>query len=272
MTWQYLMQHLGHWRGSFTRLLPQGEIETDIPSLLTLDGLNGNQTVRLVLHHFDPETEAVTYEKVQEFNTLTPGFSLFENGAFSLGPIQLSSVSNFGAEFGFVQGDRRLRLVQLFSPGDAPPRLTLIREYRAGTQAPERPPLTLDALLGDWRGEATTLYANGRSSDIAPTQLRLKRQGDTLDLYLSYGSHFEFTSTAKIVGNVLQFGQDQPPIQVLLLPDGASCTCPLRVGAGHPFFLETGWLIEPNLRQRLIRNYDANGRWVDLTLVTERRG
>ena len=266
------MRHLGHWRGSFTRLSPQGEIETDIPSLLTLDGLNGNQSVRLVLQHFDPETEAVTYEIVQEFSALTPGFSLFENGAFSQGSMQLSSVSDFGAEFGFVQGDRRLRLVQRFQPGDSLPRLTLIREYRAGTQAPERPPLTFDALLGDWRGDATMLFPDGRSRDLANTQLQLKRLGESLALYLSVGSDFEFTSTAKITGNVLQFGQDQPPIQVLLLPDGASCTFPLNIRAGHPFFLETGWLIEPNLRQRLIRNYDDKGKWVSLTLVTERKG
>ena len=272
MTWRYLIRHLGHWRGSFTRLSPQGEIETDIPSLLTLDGLNGNQTVRLTLQHFDPETDAVTYEKVQEFSAPNLGFPIFENGAFSQGSVQLSSVSDFGAEFGFVHGDRRLRLVQLFPPGGSPPRLTLIREYREGTQASERPPLTLDALLGDWRGEATTLYANGRSHDTANTQLQLKRQGDSLDLFLSYGPHFEFTSTAQIAGNVLKFEQDQPPIQVLLLPDGASCTFPLKVGAGHPFFLETGWLIEPNLRQRLIRNYDDKGTWVSLTLVTEHRG
>ena len=271
MTWQYLMQHLGHWRGSFTRLSPQGEIETDIPSLLTLDSFNENQTVRLVLQHFDPETKAVTYERTQEFSALTPGWSLFENGAFSQGSMQLSSVADFGAEFGFVHRDRRLRLVQLFQPGDALPRLTLIREYRAGTQAPERPPLTLDALLGDWRGEATMLYPDGRWLDLANTQLQLNRQGDSLELYLSYGSDFELTSTAKMAGNSLKFEQDQPPIQILLLPDGASCTFPLNVRAGHPFFLETGWLIEPNLRQRLIRQYDGQGRWVSLIRVIERR-
>lgn len=272
MTWQYLMRHLGHWRGSFTRLSPQGEIESDIPSLLTLDGLNGNQTVRLVLQHFDPDTEAVAYTKAQELSAPNLGFPIFENGAFSQGSIQWNSVADFGAEFGFIHGDRRLRLVQLFQPDGSFSRLTLIREYRTGTQAPERPPLTLDALLGDWRGEATTLYSNGRSPDTASTQLRLNRQGNILNLDLSYGSDFKFTSTAKIVGNALQFGQDQPPIQVLLLPDGASCTCPLRVHTGHPFFLETGWLIEPNLRQRLIRNYDDKGGWISLTLVTESRG
>jgi hypothetical protein len=37
------------------------------------------------------------------------------------------------------------------------------------------------------------------------------------------------------------------------------------------FILEVGWLIEPNLRQRMIRSYSDKGEWVSLTLVTERR-
>ena len=275
MSWQYLMQHLGHWRGSFTRLTPRGEIETDIPSLLTLDSLNGNQTVRLVLQYFDPKTDtkaaAVTYEKIQEFSAPMLGFPMFENGAFSQGSRYWSSVSEFAAELGFIHRDRRLRLVQQFRPGVPLPRLTLIREGREGTEAPERPPLTLDDLLGNWLGESTTVFADARSPLIAQTQLQLKQQGDILNLYLSYGSNFEFTSTAKIAGNILQFEQDQPPIQVLLLPDGASCTFPSSISAGRPFFLEAGWLIESNLRQRLIRNYNDKGEWVSLTLITERR-
>lgn len=271
MSWQYLMQHLGHWRGSFTRLTPLGGIETDIPSLLTLDGLNGNQTVRLGLQHFDPKTDAVTYEKVQEFGAPTLGFPMFENGAFSQGSRYWSSVSDFAVELGFIHRDRRLRLVQQFRPGVSLPSLTLIRERREGSEAPERSPLTLDDLLGNWQGESITVFAEARSPVIAQTRLQLTRQGDSLSLYLSAGSNFEFTSTAKVAGNSLQFEQDQPPIQVLLLPDGASCTFPSSISAGRPFFLEAGWVIEPNLRQRLIRNYDDKGEWVNLILITEYR-
>ncbi len=271
MSWQSLMQHLGHWRGSFTRLTSQGDIEADIPSLLTLDGLNGNQTVRLVLQHFDPKTDAVTYENIQEFSAPMLGFPMFENGAFSQGSRYWSSVSDFIAELAFIHRDRRLRLVQQFRPGVPHPNLTLIRERREGAETSERPPLTLDDLLGAWHGESTTVFADARSPLTAKTQLQLKQQGDILSLYLSSGSNFEFTSTAKIAGNILEFEQDQPPIQVLLLPDGASCTFPSSIRAGRPFFLETGWLIEPNFRQRLIRNYDDKGEWSSLTLITEHR-
>jgi hypothetical protein len=56
---------------------------------------------------------------------------------------------------------------------------------------------------------------------------------------------------------------------VLLLPDGASATCPLTLTPRQSFFLEVGWLITPTQRQRLIRRYNAQGGWESLTLVTE---
>lgn len=55
------------------------------------------------------------------------------------------------------------------------------------------------------------------------------------------------------------------------MPDGASSTCPLQIQPGQPFFLEVGWLLEPTLRQRMIRSYNSKDEWVSLTLVTERR-
>jgi hypothetical protein len=56
-----------------------------------------------------------------------------------------------------------------------------------------------------------------------------------------------------------------------LLPDGASATSPLKVQLRQPLFLEAGWLIQSNLRQRMIRSYNDKGEWASLTLVTEER-
>jgi hypothetical protein len=83
--------------------------------------------------------------------------------------------------------------------------------------------------------------------------------------------NFELNSTAQIQPNLLRFNQGSHPIQVLLLPDGASSNTPLAIPRGKPFSLEAGWLIQPNLRQRLVRSYDAQGGWVSLTLVTEHK-
>ncbi len=267
--WENLLRHLGAWQGSFTRLSSQGEVEEDIPTLVTLEGLNDNQTVRQTIQYFSRETGEVVLEKALEYSSLNRSVLFFEHGPFSQGSIQFGPFSEFGAELGFINGDRRLRLVQLFGTDSHLSSLTLIRERRMNTQAPERPPLTLEMLLGDWLGVAVTLYPDWRS-DIYSTTLSLQRQGDRLSQSLTTPS-LQLTSTAKIDGSTLLFDQREPPVQVLLLPDGASCTAPRAIPKSQPFFLEAGWLVEENMRQRLIRSYDAQGGWSSLTLVIERK-
>lgn len=266
--WTNLLQNLGAWQGSFTRLSPQGEIKQDIPTLVTLEGVNERQTVRQTIQHFS-EAGEVVQEKVLEYSSLNRSVLFFENGAFSQGSIQFGPFSEFGAELGFINGDRRLRLVQLFNTDSHLSSLTLIRE-RSDPEAVEHPPLTLEMLLGEWQGEAVTLYPNWRNAETYPTALSIKMSGDRLSQCLTTPS-LKFTSTAKIDGSILQFDQGGYPVQVLLLADGASSTTPLTIPNGCPFFLEAGWLVAKNLRQRMIRSYDAQGGWSSLTLVTERK-
>jgi Domain of unknown function (DUF3598) len=58
---------------------------------------------------------------------------------------------------------------------------------------------------------------------------------------------------------------------VLLLPDGASSNTPLQVNHRQPFFVEAGWLLSDNERQRLIRSYNDKGEWISSTHVIEHR-
>ncbi|MBP5972404.1 DUF3598 family protein [Brasilonema sp. CT11] len=69
----------------------------------------------------------------------------------------------------------------------------------------------------------------------------------------------------------LDFDHESLDYQVLLLPDGASSTCPTQIKSGHAFFLEVDWVFQPGLRQRMIRAYNDQGKWSSLTLVTEHR-
>lgn len=264
------MRNLGAWQGSFTRLSPQGEIHEDIPTIITLEGLNDGQTVRQTIQHFSPSTGEVVQNKVLEYSSLNRSILFFENGAFSQGSIQFGPFAEFGAELGFINGDRRLRLVQMFGRDSDLSGLTLIRERQMNSQAPERLPLTLEMLVGNWQGEAVTLYPDWRSPDRYSTTLSLELYGATLTQHLTTPK-VELTSKAKVDGSILYFEEGNYPVQVLLLPDGASCTTPLTIPRRTPFFLEAGWLIEDNLRQRLIRRYDAQGGWSSLTLVTERK-
>ncbi|MEH2448474.1 MAG: DUF3598 family protein [Nostoc sp.] len=264
--WECLLQNLGIWEGSFTNFSPEGTLVKDTPSRLFLEGLNNNQTVRLTLSRSGRD------DLVLEFSSLGQSVLFFENGSFSEGLIQLGPFSEFGAELAFVHENRRLRLVQLFDKNGQLNGLTLIREHLAGTQTAERPPLQIDDLLGEWLGEAVTIYRDLRSPDIYSTTLKIQLD-DTGRLIqsTSFGER-KITSTATVKGSIVLFDQDpQNQIQVLLLPDGASATSPLKVQLRQPLFLEAGWLIQPNLRQRMIRSYNEKGEWVSLTLVTEEK-
>jgi hypothetical protein len=271
--WECLLQNLGEWQGSFTRFSPQGELLEDIPTVVSFEGLNDNQTIRQIVRCLPPNQPVE--EKVLEYSSLGRQVLFFENGAFSQGSIQLGPYAEFGAELGLIDGDRRLRLVQLFDKNGQLDKLTLIREKLAGTTAAERPPLTVDDLIGEWQGEGVTLYPDLRSPDTYPTTLRIEKNGDrqlVQQLTIAQGvSQRQISSTARIEGSLLYFEGGPQTNQVMLLPDGASSTSPQQVRGGQAFFLEVGWLLQPALRQRLIRRYDDRGAWSSLTLVTERR-
>lgn len=264
--WECFLQNLGVWEGSFTNFSPQGELLNDTLSRLSLEGLNNNQTVRLTLSRSGRD------DLIREFSSVGGGLLFFENGSFSEGLIQLGPFSEFGAELAFVHENYRLRLVQLFDKNGNLNRLTLIREHLAGTQTAERPPLQINDLLGEWQGEAVTIYRDLRSPDIYSTTLKLQLDDAGRLIQSTSFAERTITSTATIKDRIILFDQDpEKQVQVLLLPDGASATSPVKVQLRQPLFLEVGWLIQANLRQRMIRSYNEKGEWVSLTLVTEER-
>ena len=263
--WECFLQNLGVWEGSFTNFSPQGTLLNDTPSCLSLEGLNNNQTVRLTLSRSGQDM-------IREFSSVGGGLLFFENGSFSEGLIQLGPFSEFGGELALVHENRRLRLVQLFDKNGYLNGLTLIREHLAGTAAAKRPTLQINDLLGEWQGKAVTIYRDLRSPDTYSTTLKLQLDDTGRLIQSTSFAERTITSTATIKDQIILFDQDpQKQVQVLLLPDGASATSPLKVQLRQPLFLEVGWLIQPNLRQRMIRSYNDKGEWVSLTLVTEER-
>lgn len=263
--WESFLKNLNVWVGSFTQFSPQGEQVDDRASRLTLEGLNDNQSARLTL-----QREGLQ-DLVLEFSTIARSTLFFENGAFSQGTIQFAPFAEFGAEFGLIHENRRLRLVQLFNNDGNLKSLTLIREHSEGSDKAERPPLSVEALLGEWEGETTTIFTDLRNPVTSTTKVKLHLEDGHLVQNLSFGNH-TITSTAKINGSILEFdGNPNNPIRILMLPDGASATFPVKLQPRQPLFLETGWLIEPNWRQRMIRSYDDKGEWTSLTLASERK-
>jgi hypothetical protein len=138
--WHCLLKNLGVWQGSFARFSPTGEWREETPTIVSLEGLNDDQTVRQTIQRYAPMVEAGSPwqaavpidEKVLEYSSLGRGVLFFEDGAFSQGSMQFAPFSEFGAELGLIAGDRRLRLVQLFDRESQLAQLTLIREQCAG--------------------------------------------------------------------------------------------------------------------------------------------
>jgi Domain of unknown function (DUF3598) len=269
--WENFLKNLGEWEGTFTQISTDGEVLVSTPSLLTLAGLEDNQLVKFRLRRFANDiTEQPTSDRVQEYRSLGRQAVFFDPGAFSKGSLQVAPYTEFGAEYGFVAEDRRSRLVQLFDKQNCFTSLTLIREIRSGTDVKLRPDLTVAQLLGKWAGTACTFYSDWQDPQTYATSLEVSQIDGSLHHQLSFGDR-TIAATARIDGNQLHFEEGSALRKVLLLPDGASSNTPLHISHRQPFFVEAGWLLSDNERQRLIRSYNDKGEWVSSTHVIEHK-
>jgi hypothetical protein len=268
--WDCLLKNLGQWRGSFTRFSPRGELLEDTPTLVSLEGKDHHKTIHQLVRRFYPDRSPE--DLILEYSSLNQSILFDQAGAFSQGSLYFSTFSSpFGAEHGMIDGERRARLVQLFNDRSEFQQLTLIRERLAGSDAPERPPLTVEQLLGEWRGEARTTDRSRYTAPSYPTRLTIERRGENqLSQKLQFGDR-TIASIARIDGSRLLFEDSALPVQILLLPDGVSCNAPLKIDPGHRFVLEIGWLLSPTRRQRLVRSYSEKGDWTNITFITEEK-
>jgi hypothetical protein len=271
--WENFLKNLGEWRGSFSQFSPQGDLLSSTPSLLSLEGAENNTLVRFRVRRYASEdfSQPPTHDYREEYRSLGKQIIFFDTGAFSKGSLQFAPFSQFGAEYGFIAENRRLRCVQLFDTQGNFSSLTLIREFRSQSLAEERPPLQLEQLLGEWSGEACTAFPDWKPAEVVPTHLQIKQISPTqIEQTLSLANQ-KITSRAIIEGQKLCFNEGATPREILFLPDGASSNVPLQVKLRQPFFVEVGWLVAPDRRERLIRSYNAQGAWVSSTHVIERK-
>lgn len=265
--WSCFLKNLGEWHGSFTRLSARGEVIEDSPSIVTFEGQQNDRAVHQVVH-LPQDTPPKNLELDYTETSLSRSILFFEDGTFCQGSMQWSPYGKFGSEFGMRDGDRRLRMVQLYNDSQLE-KFVLIREKLPNSNTPERPHLTVDSLIGQWQGSAVTMYADLKNPDTFETHLKITKTRDNhLEQTLSFGDR-NINTSARIEDNRLLFENSPLPIQILLLPDGASCNCPIEPKLGHNFVLEMGWLIEPLRRQRIMRTYNDKGNWTSCTLVTE---
>jgi hypothetical protein len=271
--WENFLKNRGEWHGSFAQVAPSGEILESLPSILTIDVLDGDRAALFSLKRYGAGgySEPPISESEQELRSIGRQNIFFDTGAFSKGTLQLAPFTEFITEFGFVNENRRLRFVQLFDAEHHFKRLVLIREGRAETNALERPPLTVEQLVGIWEGEAVQAYADLRNPETYMTRLTIQQiDADRVEQTLAWGDR-TFSSIGKIGINKLYFSEDNRAREILLLPDGGSSQVPVQIQRGQPFFVEAGWLLGDRDRQRLIRNYNDKGEWVSSVHVVERK-
>ena len=259
--WENFLRNLGEWRGSFTSISPQGELQESTASLLSLEELPGERLVRFRLRRYGPEGTAAppTREMEQELRSLGRQVVFFASGAFAKGSLQLAPGTPGGGEFAFVHADRRHRLVQLYSAEGQFTGLVLIREFRVGCEAAERPPLEPELLLGSWRGEAATIRADWPEPEPADCRIEVRTGNGGLLLHTAIGDETGESPAAD--------GRDR----LLLLPDGGWSLTPLALSHRAPARLEAGWLTAPNRMERLIRRFDASGAWQSSTWIVAER-
>jgi len=279
--WDCIRPNLGEWYGTFTQFSPTGERVKATPSVLTLveDRPDENMQLTLVRTPSDapPQTNRIAFSAPGP----APYVVFFPSGAFSQGPLQRQGWRDFGAELALNAETQRLRSVQMYDSdlsGNGVLRyVTLITEHRdldnAQAQAPSP---TLADLSGEWTGEARF-----QSADTSRPLLHGQSRYQLIDSQSQgWQCHSEIVTSAGEM--LLQDSQsdlvsatDQQlsngQVQLLLLPGGAVCSLPYRLLANQPFTLELAWLLAPERRQRLIRQYDASGSWVGLFWITESR-
>jgi hypothetical protein len=260
--WENFLANLGEWRGSFTALNADGEVGESTASILTLERGSEERLVHFRLRRFGTgdESGVPSREVNQEYRSLGRQVVFFDSGSFSKGSLQVAPGTPFGAEFGFKAGDRRHRLVQLHNPAGALESFVLIREFRAGSDASERPALQLNNLLGPWTGQVDTITADWSEPEIASCAFQIEG---------GPGKPFYIRSQLGAADVSESGGADQ---RLLLQPDAGYCLAPVQVNHRQAFAVEAGWLPEPDRLERLIRRYDASGAWLSSSHISVTRG
>ncbi|MGK7911082.1 MAG: DUF3598 family protein [Synechococcus sp.] len=263
--WDFFRKNIGEWHGSFVKYAPDGSIIDELPTVVAVTPADG-QTVQVAVDYLTDRDRNVTWT----FGSVPRDTVCFENGEFSRGDKWVHGLSNVGFEQGLIQPPSRVRIVQVYKAGDLE-KVVLIHESLPNSSPCDRPHLTPQDLIGEWTGHAISWPTRCPEPSQYATRLQVAVAGDRLTQQLSFGDR-TLSSSATISSSNLQFSDGPVPMQMLLLPGGASSNSPLKIPTGHPFVAELGWLISPNLRQRMIRSYDKSGNWESTTLVTERRG
>ncbi len=271
--WENFLLNLGEWRGTFTGVTASGELLESTPSILSLEAEDEDRLVRFRLRRFGPEGYGghPTSDMAQDYRSLGRQVVFFATGSFCKGTLQVSPGSEFGAEFGFVDCDRRHRLVQLHGSDGGFNQSVLIREFRSGSSAVEQPACSLAQLEGHWIGQAATISADWPEPTLDEASLTASVPSHgSLRLSSVIGADQQ-ERTVEMQSDRLGLSSSGTATWLQLLPDAGFLLRPERVSHREAFQVEAGWMPTPDRLIRLIRRYDATGAWLSATQVLATR-
>jgi Domain of unknown function (DUF3598) len=211
------------WYGIWTKHTPDTQV---IESFQCIRSFHLNEDESEINHQ-----NHYTYaDGTQETKTFGPykkpiTKSLFLDNSFSWGSIKVESNSNFGFETGFRYEDRRISVVVMYDESGRLQKIIVIREHLATFPLQMIQPAKE---LSRWQKTSKTMTPDWIVSSPVVTF-----ENPTEHLSPNYYNLNLFTDI--------------------------SITCPQQVEKGKDFFAAVDWLIEPNLLQRGIRQYDESG-------------
>ena len=161
--WALFQHNLGVWQGSFATFNHQLQLQYVQPSELTLALAPTGGSIDLSLLFWPEQKHQPSVPPIgepvkrisQSFTNLPSELRFFPTGTFCRGSLFMALAAQAWsrpyAEFGFLHGHRRHRLVLLWDGSGQLARIVLIREFLAGCSAVECPALQADHLIGNWR-------------------------------------------------------------------------------------------------------------------------
>ncbi len=275
--WAYIRKNIGQWYGSFIRFSPEATRMSETPSVLTLQEDCPGQHMTLVLKRTPPGKDTHVMERELGYPGAVPYICFFPTGAFSQGTMQRRPLSSFGAEFSLLANNRRMRLIQLYK-GTADGQhtldyVTLVPEHRSPEMAKtEQTRLSLDDLLGTWRGECIYLPATMETPQVNVSYWQAQQSND--ELLLTWGTEGEerrFKMQRFTLVDQHRWQAIDQSLQLWLLPGGVSCMIYPNLPQHQNVRLELCWYLSPQQRQRIVRDYDDTGDWVGTSLMLETR-
>ena len=237
--WSLLLRNVGEWRGSFNTLDRALQLKKRQPSILTLKPAAAGVPINLSLLFWPdqplPNADPYAGEPVQQIHQsfYQPDHQLtfFPTGSFCRGSLQLAPLAKLYAEFCFLLGDRRHRLVLFWDGSGRFDHPVLISEVRADSGAEHAPPLQPDMLIGRWQGRETVISAGARAVDAKESACSLHLTHSDLEA-------------------------------MRYLPDGGGFVAPIEVTHHSGFTVEAWWLASPQRLERLRRFYSNSGAWI----------